>query len=250
MTNKTKKFLEEVKSLAFVVLLAFLIRTLCFEPFYIPSSSMEPTLLPGDYIFSTKYDYGYSKYSLSPFSFNIFDGRVLAHEPKPGDIVIFRPPHDMSVRYIKRLIGLPGDKIQINQGRLYINGKEVQRKYVGDYDYIKGIKCQKYLETLPNGVSYTIMQFNEYTANDFTKVFEVPAGHYFFMGDNRDDSKDSRFDLGYVPAENLISKAKIIHFSTGSELWISGQSISDGFKQIWVWLSSIRFSRMLRSVYN
>ena len=249
MTQNTKKttFFQEVRSFIGVIILACLIRTLVFEPFYIPSSSMEPTLLEGDYIFSTKYDYGYSKYSLSPFVFDIFEGRVLAQQPKRGDIMIFRPPHQMDVRYIKRLVGLPGDTVQFIDGQLYINNELVERKYVGQYTDVKGQEFKKYEEILPGGISHDIITVDE---GQKTDLFKVPEGHYFFLGDNRDFSADSRYQLGYVPSQNIISKAKIIHFSTQHPLWVSDQSILDRFKQVGLWISSIRWGRMFHSLYS
>lgn len=249
MEKKKTTLFEEIKSLVFIIFIACLVRTLVFEPFYIPSSSMEPTLLEGDYVFSTKYDYGYSKYSLSPLVFDIFKGRVLEKKAGRGDIMIFRPPHRMDVRYIKRLIGLPGDKIQMIDGDLYINDQIVKKEYIGDYFDLQGVKFKKYSETLPGGVTHDIITLDR-PQNKNSTVFKVPEGHYFFMGDNRDQSLDSRFDLGYVPSENIISKAKIIHFSTDYPLWVEGQDLSDRFKQVWQWISSVRFSRMFHSIYD
>jgi len=249
MKEKKNTIFEEIKSLIFIVFVACLIRTLVFEPFYIPSSSMEPTLVEGDYVFSTKYDYGYSKYSLSPFSMDIFNGRILEKQASVGDIMIFRPPHRMDVRYIKRLIGLPGDKIQMVDGSLSINGKILQKDYVGEYVDANGTKFKRYKETLQNGLVHDIITL-DHPANKNSEIFEVPQDTYFFMGDNRDNSLDSRFDLGYVPSENIISKAKLIHFSTDHPLWVENQDLADRFKQVWVWMSSVRFSRMFHSIYN
>ena len=247
MEQKKNTLFQEFISLISVVLLACLIRTLVFEPFYIPSSSMEPTLLEGDYVFSTKYDYGYSKYSLSPLTFDIFQGRILQKQAKRGDIMIFRPPHQMKDRYIKRLIGLPGDKIQIRQGELFINEKLVEKKYIDQYVDRQGHVFKRYKEILPGGVTHDIIHLQD---NDSTEVFNVPAGHYFFLGDNRDLSKDSRYELGFVPDENVISKAKIIHFSTEYPMWVSNQSFAERIKQVWLWASSIRWGRMFHSLYE
>ena len=249
MEEKKTTLLGEIRSLVFIVFVACLIRTLVFEPFYIPSSSMEPTLLEGDYVFSTKYDYGYSKYSLSPLSFDIFNGRFFEKKAEVGDIVIFRPPNKMEIRYIKRLIGLPGDKIQMREGELFINNKIVKREAIGDYFDENGMKFKKYKEILPNGLVHDIITL-DHPSNKNTAIFEVPQDHYFFMGDNRDMSLDSRFELGYVPSENLISKVKTIHFSTQHPLWIENQPLVDRFKQFWLWISSVRFSRMFHSIYN
>jgi signal peptidase I len=243
---KKNTLIEEIKSLLTVIIIALSIRILVFEPYFIPSGSMENTLLEGDYILATKYDYGYSKHSM-PFSPNLFDGRIFAKAPKIGDIIIFRPPHNMDIRYIKRLIGLPGDKIQLINDILYINDQKVPREYVEDYTDLHGGKYSKYKETLPNGVSYNIIQAENNWAQN-TKVFTVPKDHYFFMGDNRNNSLDSRYELGYVPSENLIAKAKGLYFSAEASLWVPDQNLTDRFKQISIWFSSFRFSRMFKSV--
>lgn len=242
---KKNALIEEIKSIILIVAVALLIRICIFEPYFIPSSSMEATLLEGDYILATKYNYGYSKHSI-PFSPNLFDGRVFAKEPEVGDIVIFRPPHDMDVRYIKRLIGVAGDKIQLINDDLYINDKIVPREYIETYTDLNGEKYNKYKETLPNGASYGVLNVQNAWAQT-TKVFIVPKDHYFFLGDNRNHSLDSRFELGYVPSENLIAKAKVIFFSTEARLWVPDQKLEDRFKQIGVWLSSFRFSRIFKS---
>jgi signal peptidase I len=246
--NKNK-ILQEIKSLLVVLIIAIGIRTMIFEPFYIPSSSMEPTLLEGDYVFSTKYDYGFSKYSLSPFSFDIFSGRILEKQVEVGDIVIFRPPNNMEIRYIKRLIGKPKDKIQMVNGDLYINDKLVIKKYISQYIDKQGTYVKRYREKLPNGLWHDIISLDMPEKLN-SRVFNVPEGYYFFMGDNRDNSLDSRFGLGFVPAENIIAKAKIIHFSTGQNLWVSDQDLFERIKQIGIWISSIRCSRMWHSLYN
>jgi signal peptidase I len=213
MTMSKNKILQEIKSLLMVLIIAIFIRTILFEPFYIPSSSMEPTLREGDYVFATKYDYGFSKYSLSPFTFDIFSGRILEKQVEVGDIVIFRPPNNMEIRYIKRLIGKPSDKIQMIHGDLYINDKLVIKKHIGQYTDKQGTSFKHYREKLPNGLGHDIISL-DMPDKLSSRVFQVPEGHYFFMGDNRDNSLDSRFGLGFVPAENIIAKAKIIHFST------------------------------------
>jgi signal peptidase I len=249
MEQNKKQWSREIGSLIMVVFIALLIRTLIFEPFFIPSSSMEATLLDGDYIFATKYDYGYSKHSIPIFSPDILEGRAFAHDPKPGDIIIFRPPHRMDIRYIKRLIGVPGDKIQMIKGDLYVNDQKVEKDYIGEYTDIDGLKFKQYKETLANGVSYNVLYLDN-SFNQDSHVFNVPEGEYFFMGDNRDQSLDSRFDLGYVPFENIIAKAKMIFFSTEHRVWVENQGLVDRFKQVGKWISSIRFHRMLRSVDN
>jgi len=253
--SKELNLIEEAKSLGFIIFIALLIRIFLVEPFFIPSPSMNNTLLEGDYLFATKYNYGYSKHSLLFFTPESLSGRVWATEPERGDVVIFRPPHDMDTRYIKRLIGLPGDKVQLKEGIVYINDKALERKYVttlkgeGGYDY------KQYIETMPNGCSYEVLQRKDakdpmvIKYND-TKVFEIPEGQYFFMGDNRNNSNDSRFSLGFVPFENFIAKARFIYFSQGEYLWVSDKSIVEQFAQVYHWIVSIRPSRMFRDLYS
>ena len=193
------------------------IRCFLFEPFNIPSGSMLPTLLVGDYLFVEKYSYGYSKYSF-PLDAAPITGRVAESTPKRGDVVVFRKPTNTDIDYIKRIIGLPGDTIQMKEGRLYINGKIVQRDLVGtDPNEEEGTSfiVQKYTETLPNGVKHSIYEKSDNASLDNTEEFLVPEGHYFAMGDNRDSSLDSRTpEVRYVPAENLIGRASFLFFST------------------------------------
>jgi len=252
--KKTGSTRETVIVIIEALLLALVIRTFLFQPFTIPSGSMRPTLLVGDYLFVSKYAYGYSHYSL-PFSPNLFTGRIWATEPKRGDIVVFRHPHDTSLDYIKRVIGLPGDKVQMRGGELYINGTAVLRQKLGEtrsVDMIGDIPpggrlfnpavdspVSVYRETLDNNVSYNTFDILPMGSGDNTRVFEVPAGHYFMMGDNRDNSLDSRFEVGYVPFENLIGRANLIFFSIGgdSNAW-----------QIWRWPANIRWGRLFSFV--
>lgn len=246
---------SELLSLLYVVILALIIRTLIFEPFFVPTGSMKLTVLEGDYIFSTKYSYGYSNYSI-PFNPDIFKGRILASAPERGDIVIFRPPMDMERRYIKRLIGLPGDKIQLINNLIYINDKPIHREEVGELKGENGEFYKKYKEILPNGVSYfsykldleknNILSENKYSN---TEIFYVPSDKYFFLGDNRDGSNDSRIDLGFVPFQNFIAKGQFILFSTEEFFWLENTGITDIFSRIWPWLSSIRFHRLFKSIY-
>lgn len=257
-TNKRKVIIEEVKSLGFIILIALIIRTFVVEPFYVPSTSMNNTLLPGDYIFSTKYSYGYSRYSMLFVNPNFWHGRALAQEPERGDIIIFRPPHKMDLRYIKRLIGLPGDKVQLVNNVVYINDKPIPREYVDTFTNKEGVSYKRFLETLPNGVKYYTLNLIDNSKNIAgfpwryrnTEVFYVPEGKYFFLGDNRDESGDSRADLGYVPFENFIAKAQFIFFSTGEWLWLNSASIMEQVKQVPRWLASIRLERMFRTVYG
>ncbi|MBN9250163.1 MAG: signal peptidase I, partial [Mesorhizobium sp.] len=187
---------ETVSVIVQALLLALVIRTLLFQPFSIPSGSMRPTLLEGDYLFVTKWAYGYSRYSL-PFSPDLFSGRIWGGEPERGDVVVFKFPPNPSIDYIKRVIGLPGDKIQMKGGQLFINDVAVPREKVGQIDNVDITEVARpvdvYRETLPNGVSYDTLDLTQNGIGDDTQVFEVPADHYFMMGDNRDNSSDSRF---------------------------------------------------------
>ena len=233
---------ETVSVIVQALLLALVIRTLLFQPFSIPSGSMRPTLLEGDYLFVTKWSYGYSRYSL-PFGPNIFSGRIWSAEPKRGDVVVFKFPPNPSLDYIKRVIGLPGDRVQVKEGILYINGDPVPREKVGQIDNPDITEVNRpvdvYRETLPNGVSYDTLDLTPNSIGDETREFVVPAGHYFMMGDNRDNSTDSRFSVGFVPDENLVGRANIIFFS-----------IAEGASplEIWKWPSLMRPSRLFNFV--
>ncbi|XVN43146.1 MAG: signal peptidase I [Candidatus Rickettsia vulgarisii] len=249
-TKQSKEFL----SFIFVIILAMMIRTFVMELFFVPTASMKATIFENDYIFSTKYSYGYSKYSL-PFSPNVFNGRIFASTPQRGDIIIFRPPNNMSIRYVKRLIGLPGDKIQLINDLIYINDKPIERDKVGIYESEAGKFYTKFKETLPNGASYFSYKLQE-NNNSFadqlstTSIFYVPEGKYFFLGDNRDESGDSRFDLGYVPFENFIAKGQFVIFSTKETLWSNDIGIINQILRIGTWVSSIRFNRLFLSLYQ
>ncbi|WP_163271611.1 signal peptidase I [Chelativorans alearense] len=229
---------ETVSVIVQALLLALVIRTLLFQPFSIPSGSMRPTLLEGDYLFVTKWAYGYSRHSL-PFSPPLFSGRIWGSEPERGDVVVFKFPPNPSLDYIKRVIGLPGDRIQMREGQLYINGAAVVREKVGEIDNPDITEMTRpvdvYRETLPNGVSYDTLDLSPNSVGDNTREFVVPEGHYFMMGDNRDNSTDSRFSVGFVPEENLVGRANIIFFS-----------IAGGVSplEIWKWPTDIRPSRL------
>ncbi|MFD1197582.1 signal peptidase I [Brucella gallinifaecis] len=237
-TKKSGGIGETISVIVQALLLALVIRSLLFQPFSIPSGSMRPTLLEGDYLFVSKYAYGYSRYSL-PFGFDLFNGRIWGAEPKRGDVVVFKLPSDTNVDYIKRVIGLPGDRVQVRGGVLYINDVAVQRELVGTIDNPdvteENRPVEVYRETLPNGVSYDTLDLGKNLIGDDTRVFEVPAGHYFMMGDNRDNSLDSRFGVGYVPYENLVGRANIIFFSIADKA---------SPLEIWKWPSDVRFSRL------
>jgi signal peptidase I len=239
-------FIDTLRVVAQALLIALVIRVFFYQPFNIPSGSMIPTLLVGDYLFVSKFSYGYSKYSF-PLGFDLFEGRVWSAEPKRGDVVVFKLPRDNETDYIKRLIGLPGDHIQMINGVLNINGKPVERHRVKDFDLEMPSgsteRVAQYEETLPNGVTYDTLDLVDGGFADDTPVFIVPEGHYFMMGDNRDNSTDSRFQrsngVGYVPRENLVGRAEIIFFSIDEKASLFTP---------WRWPMDIRWSRIFTSL--
>ncbi|AHA28075.1 signal peptidase I [Candidatus Liberibacter americanus] len=243
--NKNRfKFLlwnETVKSILQAIFFAVLIRTILFQPSTIPTGSMMPTLLIGDYIIINKFSYGYSKYSI-PFSYNLFSGRIFGSKPERGDIVVFRLPRDPTIDYVKRLIGLPGDKISIKMGVIYINDIPVShnRDGVFSYHYKEGWdeNAPVFSEILNNGVKYKTISYDPLSSVNNTLDFVVPKGKYFMMGDNREDSLDSRYiEVGFIPEENLIGRASFILFSIGN---------NTPFNKVWMWLPNIRWDRFFK----
>ena len=242
---KDKNFIiENIKTLFYALIIALFIRSLFLQPFYIPSSSMEPNLLVGDRLFVTKYSYGYSKHSF-PFSPPIFKGRFFFNEPNRGDVVVFKTPADNRTDYIKRLIGLPGDKIQFIDSNLYLNNSEIFKTRISKNDVIycgdKIISVFTFQEELGNGKIFKTVYLKDFSFQN-TDIFEVPEDHYFFLGDNRDCSKDSRFlsSVGYVHKDNLVGKAQFIFFS-------SDKSIGSFFA-FWKWNKSLRLNRFFKKI--
>ena len=243
MFNK-KFFIENFKTLFYALIIAIIIRSLIIQPFYIPSSSMEPGLLVGDRLFVTKYSYGYSKHSF-PFSPPIFKNRIFSIKPQRGDVIVFKTPADNRTDYIKRLIGLPGDRIQFIDTNLYLNNSEILKSKISEKDPIycgdKTINVFTFEEKLPNGKIYKTVYLKNFTFKN-SDVFNVPNNHYFFLGDNRDCSKDSRYltSVGYVHEDNLVGKARFIFFS-------SDRSVGSIFA-FWKWNKSIRFDRFFKKI--
>ena len=236
---------EFAKTAIIAVLLAIIIRTFLYEPFNIPSGSMLPTLLVGDYLFVSKPAYGYSKHSI-PFGLANFEGRVMEEEPKRGDVAVFKLPTNPSIDYIKRIIGMPGDTIQVLQGRLYINGERVEREAVGyvesadNADYLRR-PIMEYIETLPGGIIHRIYEEGDDEDLDNTPLYKVPPRHYFMMGDNRDNSQDSRVQnhVGFVPFENMVGRADVLFFSINPKAKLFNPM---------TWPHTIRFKRVFNKI--
>ncbi len=243
MINK-KIILDNLKTLLYALIIAIIIRSLIIQPFYIPSSSMELNLLVGDRLFVTKYSYGYSKHSF-PFSPPVFKNRIFEKVPKRGDIIVFKTPSDNRTDYIKRLIGLPGDTVQFIDGNLYINNNQVLRTLISDDKNLfcgnQKINVSFYKEKLPNNKSYIASYRNDISFVNSDKYL-VPQNHYFFLGDNRDCSKDSRFlsEVGYVHRDNLVGKAQFLFFSSNSR--------EGSIFEIWKWSKIIRFDRFFKKL--
>ena len=239
-----KTVIENLKTLFYALIIAVIIRSLLLQPFYIPSSSMEPTLLVGDRLFVSKYSYGYSKHSF-PFSPAILNKRIMFNEPKRGDVIVFKTPADNRTDYIKRLIGLPGDKIQFIDSNLYINNNEIMKSRISSEDKIycgnSTIDVFTFEEKLSNNKIHNTVYLKNFPFKN-SDVFKVPKDYYFFLGDNRDCSKDSRFlsSVGYVHKENLVGKAQFIFFS-------SDKSIGSFFA-FWKWHKSIRINRFFKKI--
>ena len=238
------KIIDNIKTIFYALIIAVIFRSILFQPFYIPSSSMEPNLLVGDRLFVSKYSYGYSKHSF-PFSPNIFNDRFLTKEPNRGDVIVFKTPTDNRTDYIKRLIALPGETFQFIEGELYLNGKKIIRNKIEINMKIncgnEVIDIDAYKEVLPNGKKYIAVYRKDYTMQN-TDKFLVPENHYFFMGDNRDCSKDSRFlgSVGYVSLNNFVGKARVIFFSNDKD--------KGSFFKFWKWGKSVRTNRFFEKI--
>ena len=239
-----KFFIENLKTLFYALIIAVFIRSIFIQPFYIPSSSMEPTLLVGDRLFVTKYSYGYSKHSF-PFSPPLFSGRLIYKEPARGDVVVFKTPSDNRTDYIKRLIGKPGDTIQFISGNLYLNGNEIIKTAINKNDTIycgnNKINTITFEEKLPSGKKYIATYYKDYSLQN-TDKFIVPDEHFFFLGDNRDCSKDSRFlsEVGYVHKNNLVGKAQFLFFSSNPRI--------GSIFEIWKWNKNLRLKRFFKKI--
>jgi len=237
-------YIDNIKTIFYALIIAVLIRSIIIQPFYIPSSSMEPNLLIGDRLFVSKYSYGYSKHSF-PFSPPLFKGRILKSKPERGDVVVFKTPSDNRTDYIKRLIGLPGDKIKFIDGDLHINDDQILKTRISTTDIIycgsQTIPVNTFKEKLPNGKKYNSVYTKKYTFVD-SDTFIVPNKHYFFLGDNRDCSKDSRFlsEVGYVHEDNLVGKAQFIFFSSDYR--------KGSIFKFWEWSDILRINRFFKKI--
>ncbi len=244
-TSFSSEVWETIVIIFQALVIALIFRTFLFQPFFIPTASMQSSLMIGDYLLASKYSYGYGRYSF-PLGIIPFNGRIFEREAKRGDIAVFRPVPQTDV-YIKRIVGVGGDRIQMKQGLLYLNGEALKREEIGkamDKDSMgRTIEVTQYRETLPSGISYIIQEISDNQYLDNTAEYIVPAGHYFMMGDNRDRSGDSRIlsSVGFVPSGNLIGKAQVRFFSLKDNVapW-----------KIWLWPQNLRIDRMFESVYK
>lgn len=238
-------FGESIRTIFYAILIALVVRTFAYEPFNIPSASMYPTLLEGDYLFVSKFSYGYSQHSL-PFSLPLIDGRVWFTEPERGDVAVFKLPRDNSTDYIKRIVGLPGDRIQVMDGILYVNDDPVERirteDFIDENRYGEFKRHTQYEETLPNGVKHRILEISDRRPMDNTDVYTVPEGHYFGMGDNRDQSQDSRVEsqVGYIHKDDIVGRAERLFFSVDGS--------KGRFLELWKWPFAIRYNRIFDKV--
>ena len=241
MKIKKNSILSNFKSISFAIFIALIIRSFIAEPFNIPSGSMKPNLLVGDFIFVSKWSYGYSKHSL-PFSLPLIPNKILSKIPDRGDIVVFKTPEDNRTDYIKRVIGLPGDKIKIINGNINLNGKNIARKKMKDFfdnDKNASLKRIRKYKEFHDSISFDIIDIMDNGIADNTQLFEVPDGYFFVMGDNRDNSQDSRFKtVGFIPFDNLVGKARFIFFSLENSR----------FLEFWKWPKAIRGSRIFKKI--
>lgn len=241
MKIKKNSFLSNLKSISFAIFIALIIRSFIAEPFNIPSGSMKPNLLVGDFIFVSKWSYGYSKHSL-PFSLPLIPNKILSKIPDRGDVVVFKTPEDNRTDYIKRVIGLPGDKIKIINGNINLNGKNIARKKMKDFfdnDKNASLKRIRKYKEFHDSISFDIIDIMDNGIADNTQLFEVPDGYFFVMGDNRDNSQDSRFKtVGFIPFDNLVGKARFIFFSLENSR----------FLEFWKWPKAIRGSRIFKKI--
>ena len=239
---KKNKFTSNLRSIIFAIFIALLIRSFLFEPFNIPSGSMKPNLLVGDFIFVSKYSYGYSKHSL-PFSIPVIPGKIFSKIPNRGDVVVFKTPENNRTDYIKRVIALPGDEIQIFNGEIIINNSKIFRKKTDDFidndTNVINKRVRKYKEYFFEK-EIEVLDLVDNGMADNTIKFKVPNDHFFVMGDNRDNSQDSRFinTVGFIPFENLVGKAQFIFFSLENSR----------FLEIWKWPNSIRYDRIFKKI--
>ena len=239
---KKNSFFSNIKSILIAIFIALLIRSFIFEPFNIPSGSMKPNLLVGDFIFVSKYSYGFSKHSL-PFSIPLIPEKIFSNTPERGDVVVFKTPENNRTDYIKRIIGLPGDKIEIKNGIIFLNESEILRKKLNDFidtdNNTSNKRVRMYKEYFFNK-EINVLDITDNGIADNTQLFNVPENHFFVMGDNRDNSQDSRFisTVGFIPYENLVGKAQFIFFSLENAR----------FLQIWKWPNSIRYERIFQKI--